>query len=314
MSASKNIFIASSQGSLPVALKIAKLLTLPGVNPRVWKDFFPPGYVTFEVLERQVKEISGAIIIAAPDDELQFNGSIARVPRPNVILELGFFAGILARHRIALCKFDEVQLPSDVAGVTYIGMQQYPSLDAIENYNLPNESVEKLQQWAVNLDITPNGLPLLQSVHGYTGRWDAKIVFEKWREINISGANFAEVNFTVDLYIDNKLATGHGIALGELHVRLDACNASYYISHRINKISCNSDGSIKFYSELYSRLKISQSGDSPHEEIFDQVHGPSRFLWELKPHDNDQQKLEGIYKIFMGDQVRSQGKISMTKE
>jgi predicted nucleotide-binding protein len=56
------------------------------------------------------------------DDEGRKSGDEEWRPRArqNVVLELGFFIGALGRGRVALLYEEEVELPSDIAGVLYL--------------------------------------------------------------------------------------------------------------------------------------------------------------------------------------------------
>lgn len=123
----KRIFIGSSSEALPYAHQIQNLLKAHGgVEPLLWTEVFDPGSLTFEGIEQVArKKISGAVLLATPDDE---SVTVVCPPRflvPNVMIEFGYLAARIGRRNIALCRYDGVELASDLKGFTYIGMGGY---------------------------------------------------------------------------------------------------------------------------------------------------------------------------------------------
>lgn len=76
------------------------------------------GDTLIEKLEREARKATYAIILMAPEDEM-LDGT--KRPRQNVVLEFGWFAGLLTRKRVALMKKDGAQTPSDLDGLAHIG-------------------------------------------------------------------------------------------------------------------------------------------------------------------------------------------------
>jgi predicted nucleotide-binding protein len=70
-----------------------------------------------------------AIVLLSPED---IGGAAApsvvdpqrHRARQNVVLELGWFVGKLGRSRVCALKKGEVELPSDIAGVAYVDMDE----------------------------------------------------------------------------------------------------------------------------------------------------------------------------------------------
>lgn len=121
----KEIFIASSSEALDQAERIAAVLEeVPNVKPRLWKDEFVNGDITFIRIEELAREISGAVVVATPDDVSEIRGQRGRTPRANVLFEYGFLVASLGRHRVALCRYEDVVLPSDFNGLTHISMER----------------------------------------------------------------------------------------------------------------------------------------------------------------------------------------------
>lgn len=105
----KQIFVGSSTGALKQTKVVAGLLSqLPNVNVRPWYDdfVFPPGLLTYEVIEEEARCAAGAVFLATPDNPSVIRGKKVMAPRANVMLELGHFSAVLGRKAIALCLYD----------------------------------------------------------------------------------------------------------------------------------------------------------------------------------------------------------------
>jgi predicted nucleotide-binding protein len=77
------------------------------------------------VLEKLVGEASDAafaVVLLTPDDEggLRGSGRFSPRARQNVVLEYGYFVGLLGRSRVAALLYEDVEIPSDLQGLLYI--------------------------------------------------------------------------------------------------------------------------------------------------------------------------------------------------
>lgn len=117
------IFIISSLEALPIARAIQTALDHDPYSVVAWTDgVFRAGKYTMESLEGALTTADFAVAIAQPDEEVSFRDTVVRAPRDNVIFEIGYFMGRLVRQRAVLFepRGDEVELPSDLSGVTTI--------------------------------------------------------------------------------------------------------------------------------------------------------------------------------------------------
>ncbi|NTI06750.1 nucleotide-binding protein [Agrobacterium rhizogenes] len=65
-------------------------------------------------------DVSFAVVLLTPDDEGgKVGGNLQPRARQNVILELGYFIGRLGRSNVCALTRDNVEIPSDFAGVVY---------------------------------------------------------------------------------------------------------------------------------------------------------------------------------------------------
>jgi hypothetical protein len=123
MESRTKIFIGSSVEGKRYAECIGRILKEQGnIDPLLWWDraCFPANSTAIESLENIVAKIDGAILIATPGDRTFQRGEEKFRPSVNVMLEYGFFLGFLGRVRVAIARVEEADLPTDLAGVTYI--------------------------------------------------------------------------------------------------------------------------------------------------------------------------------------------------
>ena len=116
---SPRVFIGSSTEGLAIAEAVFGCLNKE-TTPTLWThQLFLPGQYPLEVLEKQLKRYSFAIIVASPDDELIKRGLSSPAMRDNLLLEFGLFTGALGRRRtFFVCPSKpRIDLPSDLFGI-----------------------------------------------------------------------------------------------------------------------------------------------------------------------------------------------------
>jgi len=100
---------------------VARFLEKLNLHPIILHEQPNQGRTIIEKLHRH-SEVSFAVVLLTPDDEGRQVGTSEWQPRArqNVILELGFFVGLLGRERVCALRSPGVEVPSDLAGVVYI--------------------------------------------------------------------------------------------------------------------------------------------------------------------------------------------------
>jgi hypothetical protein len=114
------VFIGSSSEGLRFANAIFTELERDA-DPTVWdQDVFEPTRATLEQLEEVARSYDFAVLVMTPDDIRHSRGEYSKVPRDNVVAELGLFIGALGRSRVFFLKPREepITLPTDVLGIT----------------------------------------------------------------------------------------------------------------------------------------------------------------------------------------------------
>ena len=142
------IFIASSGAAKDDLKRVHEGLKSVSRDVRPWTGpdiFMPSSYVLDSLLE-QAHCVDFAVIIATPDDLIAKNVAANPTPnhvptaRDNVLLEFGLFVGALERSRVVVLQKHEVDLPSDMQGLTFLRYNDNDSLDKV------------IQQIAVQVD------------------------------------------------------------------------------------------------------------------------------------------------------------------
>lgn len=118
---SENIFIVHGRDTSP-AFELARVLEGLKLKPIILSEQPSGSRTIIEKLEKY-SDVGYAFVILTPDDV----GGLADTreesksrARQNVILEFGYFTGILGRDRVACLYKGDIELPSDMLGVAYI--------------------------------------------------------------------------------------------------------------------------------------------------------------------------------------------------
>ncbi|WP_417719314.1 TIR domain-containing protein [Salipiger sp.] len=118
--ASGRIFVVHGHNDL-LLMQVVETLRQLSCQPIVLKDQPNEGRTIIEKFEHNA-DVGFAVILMSVDD---FGGSrhdtLGKQPRArqNVIMELGYFTGVLGRRRTIILKEDEVEAPSDILGIAY---------------------------------------------------------------------------------------------------------------------------------------------------------------------------------------------------
>ena len=266
------------------------------IEPRLWKDFFTAGSLTFEALEDMLDECCGAIFVVRPDDLVRHASSprttAARMPRGNVLLEFSLVAGRLGRRNVALCQFNNAALPSDLSGMTVIDFDS-ESFNTKPRTLRVAESLEKLGRWASLLLTTGLKVPRTALFHGYTGEWEFQLQLSKWHSLKIQEPSHAVVNGSLALFISPNGEGGHGLAEGVLSYQLSKPDNSssargpffigdLHLIHKLEDVECRREGSIQLISHALGIYPVNEEGET--WPILKQFGGtePWTFKWTFK--------------------------------
>jgi hypothetical protein len=307
----KYIFVASSTEAKAHAEKLCDVLRTPKIEPLMWEQFFKPGYVPLEAIKSVTKKCSGAIVVASPDDRGVIRDREVALPRANVMLELGLLSAAFGRGSIALCRFDDVELPTDLQGFTYVALGKFKHCESKGEVLLENRTMDVLGEWAASLQDTIDDVPRTNLVHGYSGKWKIKLTFTKWRHIEITERSYANVYGHLQLHIPAHGQKGEGIAHGEMAVCLvdpTGAKAEYLATLRVVDVvldvRCGSDASLQFVSQTFVRHVMEQTGQPWTEQITTSIFPAANvFKWNLHPLEAARCSLAGDYRTDDGRSI-----------
>lgn len=117
---SENVFIVHGRDTGP-AYELAKILRDFNLNPIILSEQASGSLTIIEKLEKY-SNVGYAFVILTPDDigGLATEQQIKNRARQNVILEFGYFTGLLGRDRITCLYKGDIELPSDMHGVVCV--------------------------------------------------------------------------------------------------------------------------------------------------------------------------------------------------
>jgi len=125
-----HVLIGSSSEGKGVARALQAEL-LADCEVVLWNQgVYEPSSFTLESLITEAHRSDFAVLVATPDDMRGSRGQTTAVPRDNVILEFGLFAGVLGRDRTYVLATDGALLPTDALGLTRLTYHQHENLRA----------------------------------------------------------------------------------------------------------------------------------------------------------------------------------------
>jgi hypothetical protein len=112
------VFIVHGHDGEPREM-VARFLTNIGFVPIILHEQANRGRTIIEKVEAN-SDVSFAVVLLTPDDEgCAKGGTVEARPRQNVLLELGYFIGLLGRDKVCALKRGQLEIPSDFAGVVW---------------------------------------------------------------------------------------------------------------------------------------------------------------------------------------------------
>ena len=143
---SKNIFIVHGRDAKPVK-ELKTMLSDFGLNPVILHEQ-PSGSRTIVEKLEKYSDVGYAFVLLTPDDfgcsgkdfrkvvipylgqgkwetvESIDESVFKKRARQNVVLEFGYFMGMLSRDRVCCLYNEDIELPSDMRGIVYIPFKE----------------------------------------------------------------------------------------------------------------------------------------------------------------------------------------------
>jgi hypothetical protein len=229
MAKTRKIFIGSSSERLHLAKALKKVIDDWSTNTEAitWDRAFGPSRALIERIETLADDYELAVFLWTPDvlsgrAEQPFKTGV-----PNVLFEYGFLAACLTRDRVAICQFDNADLPTDLGGVKVFKFKKYEAQDG----TLDQETTEELRHWVTQmplLAVTP-----IVRVHGYSGTWHVRADFTRWRGLVIQEPDKVFFNGSTFLVLGHDGRHGSGIQTGDLFIRYKGYTADWKIVNEV---------------------------------------------------------------------------------
>jgi len=114
------IFIGSASAARPQARTIATHFTRPGLKFLPWWDAFTAGRTLLKDLDHIRGRVDAALLVFSPETTTRIRNRRHAVPNLNVLFELGYFYGHFGEKRVAMVRYGDFYLPSDLGGYIHI--------------------------------------------------------------------------------------------------------------------------------------------------------------------------------------------------
>ncbi|MCE9584668.1 MAG: nucleotide-binding protein [Planctomycetes bacterium] len=121
----KKVFVVHGQDDL-MKSEVAHFLSFIGLEPIILHEQVSAGKTVAEKLEKY-SDVGFTVVLMSPDDigapaKSKFKQAfhLPKRARQNVILELGYFWGVLGRHYICALVKGDLEKPSDILGIVYV--------------------------------------------------------------------------------------------------------------------------------------------------------------------------------------------------
>ena len=230
MTTQRRIFVGSSGEATKLAEEIASAIAAAGMSPVIWNmGAFPAGKTLLERIESVPCEFDGAVLLATPDIYCTRGDETFIAPSSNVIFEYGYLSSRLTRRRVAICRFGEAYMPSDLAGVKVIE-GKYVGYEAPEiPQDMKRGSTHGLMGFPSWLQAPCRSLnPMVTRVDGaFENRFDL------WRGLPIKHPDSIYFHGIATLSIPPNGRGGTGIMYGATYILVQDYNARLDVVNEI---------------------------------------------------------------------------------
>ena len=119
------VFVASSMEAKNQANILIRDLAQPDITFVPWWESVRPGRMFLSELAKVASEVMAALFVLTPDISGTFRHKRVKLPNQNVLFELGYFFTVVKPERIAIVKYGDTMIPSDLLGYTHISGSKF---------------------------------------------------------------------------------------------------------------------------------------------------------------------------------------------
>jgi len=143
------IFIGSSSAAKSQARAVIRKFTGPTLKFLPWWDAFTAGRTLLEDLDNVRGKVDGALLLFSPESTTRIRNKKYNVPNLNVLFEFAYFYGHFGRKKVAMLKYGEFYLPSDLGGYIHISGSRFFRRGAV--VQLGKRTSTELERWVSQL-------------------------------------------------------------------------------------------------------------------------------------------------------------------
>jgi predicted nucleotide-binding protein len=114
------VFIGSSAAAKAQATAIVQTFSSATLEFMPWWEAFVPGQTLLQGLDRIRARVDAALLVFSPESETTIRNKTVSIPNLNVLFEFGYFYGSLGSARLAMIRYGDLYLPSDLGGYIHI--------------------------------------------------------------------------------------------------------------------------------------------------------------------------------------------------
>jgi predicted nucleotide-binding protein len=143
------IFIGSSTAAKSQAKAFITKFQSATLVFKPWWESFTAGRTLLEDLDLIRSKVDGALLLFSPEAESTVRGNPVQVPNLNVLFEFGYFYGHMGKKKVAMLKYGNFYLPSDLGGYIHIFGSSFFKRSAVVQVGKRTES--EFNRWITQL-------------------------------------------------------------------------------------------------------------------------------------------------------------------
>lgn len=114
------VFIGSAAAAKSQARALVRRFTRPGLRFLPWWDAFTAGRTLLKDLDHVRGRVDAALLVFSPESATRIRNMRHAIPNLNVLFELGYFYGHFGERGVAIVRYGDFYLPSDLGGYIHI--------------------------------------------------------------------------------------------------------------------------------------------------------------------------------------------------
>ena len=300
------IFIGSSTEAIELARKVGTAIEVAGMTPVVWDTgAFPAGSTLLERIDSLADEFAGAVLLFTPDVHSVRSGRTADEPVSNVMFEYGYLSARLTRQRVAICLFEDADLPSDLQGVKVMNAgaigYRTPEARGVEygTPELPIHLVRELELWLEGLPRLAEGIPPVGQLHGYSGTWSIETRFEIYRGMHVTPPDEVYWFGFTSLFIPPSGRGGRGIMYGSAHVKWAGYRSQHDVVNEVRDATVDRQGVLTLRVLILRRQLVHEEGSLTDDRLRGDLPA-KEFDIHLEPAAGQSRELRGVHQYTRG--------------